>query len=80
MCLDRPLLMAVDGYEADLVRQSNIRIFLLISITPKELLRAVENLAILDHRQLIKLGENSRKYFLLAVVAVKFAEILKGLK
>ncbi|MBU3593287.1 glycosyltransferase family 4 protein [Polynucleobacter sp. 71A-WALBACH] len=82
MCVGKPVLMAVDGDASDLVRQSNGGITA-ESQNPKELARAAERLAALDHSQLTQLGENSRKYYCdqlsLAVGAGKFAEIFKRL-
>jgi len=83
MCVGKPLLMAVDGDASDLVYQSNCGITV-ESQNPKELARAAERLAALDHSQLTQLGENSRKYYYdhlsLVVGAGKFAEIFKRLK
>ncbi|MBU3602782.1 glycosyltransferase family 4 protein [Polynucleobacter sp. AM-25C3] len=83
MCVGKPLLMAVDGDASDLVYQSNCGI-IAESQNPKELARAAERLAALDHSQLTQLGENSRKYYCdhlsLVVGAGKFAEIFKRLQ
>lgn len=83
MCVGKPLLMAVDGDAADLVRQSNGGITA-ESQNPQELAWALERLATLDRSQLTQLGENSRKYYRdhlsLAVGAGKFAEIFKRLQ
>lgn len=80
MCVGKPLIMAVDGDASGLVRQSNGGITI-ESQNPKELARAAERLAALDHSQLTQLGENSRKYYhdhLSQAVGVgNFAEIFK---
>jgi len=83
MCVGKPILMAVDGDASDLVCQANCGITA-ESQDPKELARAAERLATLDHGQLTQLGENSRKYYCdhlsLAVGVGKFVEIFKRLQ
>lgn len=80
MCVGKPLIMAVDGDAADLVRESNGGV-IADSGNASQLAHAAKNLAALDRADLIRMGKNARLYYLdhlsLSVGVKKFAEIFR---
>lgn len=82
MAVGKPVLMAVDGDAADLVRQSSSGV-VAESESPQALAEAAERMASLDAEELVAMGQRARAYYqqhlALQVGVKRFGEVFRRL-